>query len=540
MWMRFLPMDTISVEMLLFGIATTLLAWIAVSAGKSLLGCSWTLFPYHADKKCRKGGFPPGPWAWPIVGNMHLLANLPHHVIRELSRKYGPIVGLRFGQQPAIAVCSPSLAKEVLKTNDSVFGNRPAFELYDHILYPGDSGVIFTTLSSVWRMHRKICVMSLFTPKRLQQMENIRLEEISNLLGSALAESEQGQRPVKIGRCVGRMNARLIMKLVQSEACSSSGGEDLPELIKLVEQEVTFPGIGAFIPALSWLDLWRIRRARALHRRVDAVLSTMIAKRMKCMRESKQSYDDLLQSLLDRLIQSNGTTDPSLSEESLTMDEVKGIMLEVIGAAIHTTALTTEWGIAELLKHPHCITRLRQEMEEVLGDKKGQLIVEADIAKLTYLQCVIKEILRLHPVVSLLLPRMSSQECEVGGYTIPAKTLTFVNVWAIGRDEDVWENALEFRPERFESNKDIDVKGHHYELLPFGSGRRICAGLPVALSMVSLTLANLVHCFDLELPHGQTPDSMNMEERKGIAANKAVPTVLVPKPRFSMNFCSQA
>ncbi|KAH7291201.1 hypothetical protein KP509_29G006200 [Ceratopteris richardii] len=224
---------------------------------------------------------------------------------------------------------------------------------------------------------------------------------------------------------------------------------------------------------------------------------------MKCMRESKQSYDDFLQSLLERLIQSDGTTDPSLSEESLTMNEVKGIMLEIIAAAIHTTALTAEWGIAELLKHPRCVTRLQQEMEEVLGDKKGQLIVEADIAKLSYLQCVIKELARLHPLIPLLLARMSSQECEMGGYTIRANTIAFVNVWAIGRDENVWEHALEFRPERFESTKDIDVKGHHYELLPFGSGRRICAGLPLAMSMVSLTLANLVHCFDLELPQGR-------------------------------------
>ncbi|KAH7286372.1 hypothetical protein KP509_32G004300 [Ceratopteris richardii] len=308
----------------------------------------------------------------------------------------------------------------------------------------------------------------------------------------------------------------------------------------LFEQEIAMPGMGDFIPALSWLDLWRIRRVRSFHKRVDAVLSTIIAKRMKHMGESSQSYDDLLQSLLARLVESNRMTETSLPEESLTMNEVKGTMLEILGAGIHTTALTTEWGMAELLKHPNCIRRLRQEMEEVLGDKRGELIVEADLGKLSYLKCVIKEIARLHPVLPMLIPHISSQECDIGGYAIPPKTLAFVNVWAIGRDESIWENALEFRPERFESsNKFIDLKGHHYELLPFGSGRRICAGLPVAIAMVGLTLANLVHCFDLELPPGQTPDTMNMEESKGIASNKAVPTVVVPKPRFSMDFCTE-
>ncbi|KAH7276419.1 hypothetical protein KP509_39G006600 [Ceratopteris richardii] len=179
--------------------------------------------------------------------------------------------------------------------------------------------------------------------------------------------------------------------------------------------------------------------------------------------------------------------------------------------------------------------RLRQEMEDVVGEKKGQLIVEADVKKLRYLTCVIKEVARLHPAAPLLIPRMSSQECEVGGYKIPSKTLTFVNVWAIGRDESIWENALEFRPERFEG-KETDMVGHHYEILPFGAGRRICPGLPLAVSMLGLTLANLIHCFDLQLPHGQSSDTMNMEERKGVTSNKAVPTAIVPKPRFPMDF----
>ncbi|KAH7276417.1 hypothetical protein KP509_39G006500 [Ceratopteris richardii] len=452
-------------------------------------------------EKSKVKRFPPGPWSWPIVGNMHLLANLPHQVIRDLSRQYGPIIGLRLGQQPAIAVCSPSLAKEVLMTHDSVFGNRPAFKLYDNLLYPGDSGIIFTTLSREWRAHRKLCVMSLMTPKCLQRMEYIRLEEVSNLLGAVYAESDRGVQAISIGTCVARTSARLLMRL----------------LIRLIEQEAASPGIGDLIPVLSWLDLWRIRRVRAIRNRFDVVLSSIIANRMKSMAEnSHESYDDLLQSLLRRFVQPNGTTQASMNCSALD-------------------ALTIEWAIAELLKNPKCLMRLRQEMEDVLGEKKGQLIVEADVKKLRYLTCVIKEVARLHPAAPLLIPRMSSKECEVGGYKIPSKTLTFVNVWAIGRDESIWENALEFRPERFEG-KETDMVGHHYDILPFGAGRRICPGLPLAVSMLGLTLANLIHCFDLQLPHGQSSDTMNMEERKGVTSNKAVPTAIVPKPRFPMDF----
>ncbi|KAH7276420.1 hypothetical protein KP509_39G006700 [Ceratopteris richardii] len=207
-------------------------------------------------------------------------------------------------------------------THDSVFGNRPA--IYDNLLYPGDSGIIFTTLSREWRAHRKLCVMSLMTPKCLQRMEYIRLEEVSNLLGAVYAESEQGVQAINIGTCVARTSARLLMRLVQSESCFSPGGEDLPQLIRLIEQEAASPGIGDLIPALSWLDLWRTRRVRAIRNRFDVVLSSIIANRMKSMAEnSHASYDDLLQSLLRRLVQPNGTTQASVSEEPLTMDEIK-------------------------------------------------------------------------------------------------------------------------------------------------------------------------------------------------------------------------
>ncbi|KAH7276415.1 hypothetical protein KP509_39G006300 [Ceratopteris richardii] len=205
------------------------------------------------------------------------------------------------------------------------------------------------------------------------------------------------------------------MRLVHSEACFSPGGEDLPQLIRLMEQEAASPGIGDLIPALSWLDLWRIRRARALRNRFDVVLSSIIARRMK--------GDDLLQS------------------KKIYVNFV--ICQELLGAGVHTTALTIEWGIAELLKNPKCLMRLRQEMEDVVGEKKGQLIVEADVKKLSYLACVIKEVARLHPAAPLLIPRMSSQECELGGYKIPSKTLTFVNVWAIGRDESILGECAE-------------------------------------------------------------------------------------------------
>ncbi|MCO5568350.1 hypothetical protein L7F22_022049 [Adiantum nelumboides] len=219
-----------------------------------------------------------------------------------------------------------------------------------------------------------------------------------------------------------------------------------------------------------------------------------------------------------------------------TSDEITCILLDMIAAGIHTSTLTLEWAMAELLKSPHCLEKLRREIDDAarfdIGEKRQYNILnDADVAKLSYLKCVVKEVARLHPVLPLPVPRFSTAECKIKGYSIPARTMVFVNVWAIGRDDQAWPKAGEFRPERFHE-QEVDLRGQHYELLPFGSGRRICLGLPLALSVVEVTLANLVHRFDWQLPPGVTPLSISMQEKGGFTNHKATPILAIPKPRL--------
>ncbi|KAH7314695.1 hypothetical protein KP509_21G016400 [Ceratopteris richardii] len=147
-----------------------------------------------------------------------------------------------------------------------------------------------------------------------------------------------------------------------------------------------------------------------------------------------------------------------------------------------------------------------------------------------YLYSVVKEVLRLHPVVPLLLPRISSEECKIEDYILPKETMAFVNVWAIGRDPKIWDRPEDFYPERFEM-RETDMKGQDYELLPFGSGRRMCVGIRLGISMVSVTLANLIRFFDWELPPNQSASSINMSEQNGLGSGMACPIKAVPYVR---------
>lgn len=198
-------------------------------------------------------------------------------------------------------------------------------------------------------------------------------------------------------------------------------------------------------------------------------------------------------------------------------------------AGTDTSAITMEWALAELINHPRVMERVRQEIDSVIGRKR--IVGESDIVKLPYLQAVVKEAMRIHPAGPLLF-RESARSCVVSGYEIAEKTRLFVNVWAIGRDPNHWKEPHEFRPERF-MNQDgneqsqLDVRGQHFQLIPFGSGRRGCPGASLALQVVQTNLAAMIQCFEWKVD-----GPVDMEEKAGITVPRANPLICVPVPRL--------
>ncbi|MFQ6621470.1 hypothetical protein Gotur_002210, partial [Gossypium turneri] len=146
-----------------------------------------------------------------------------------------------------------------------------------------------------------------------------------------------------------------------------------------------------------------------------------------------------------------------------------------------------------------------------------------------YLKLVIKETLRLHPPLPLLIPRENSERCEINGYEIPAKTRVIVNAWAIGRDSNCWNEAERFYPERFIDGS-VDYKGANFEFIPFGAGRRICPGMSYGMAVVQLSLAKLLSHFDWKLPNGMKNEDLDMTEAFGASVRRRSELYLIPTP----------
>lgn len=189
------------------------------------------------------------------------------------------------------------------------------------------------------------------------------------------------------------------------------------------------------------------------------------------------------------------------------------------------------------MNNPRVLEKAKEEIKNVVGINR--LVQESDIPSLPYIRAIIKETFRFHPPVPVV-SRMSTEEAVVNGYRIPADCVLNINVWAIGRDPKVWERPMEYEPERFlekGENNVIDVKGHNYELLPFGSGRRGCPGISLAMLELPVTLAAMIQCFDWKAcaPNGEILNSVDMSERAGLTAPRATDLICLPTPRLDVH-----
>nr|AYV88861.1 cytochrome P450 oxidase CYP75B114 [Polygala tenuifolia] len=474
---------------------------------------------------------PPGPKPWPVVGNLPHLGPVPHHSLAALARTYGPLIHLKLGFVDVVVAASASVAAQFLKTHDVNFSSRPPNSGAKYIAY-NYKDLVFAPYGPRWRMLRKISSVHLFSAKALDDYRHVRQDEVS-VLTRALASG--GSKAVNLGQllnvCTANALGRVMMgRRVFNDSRLGSIDPKADEFKSMVVEVMVLAGvfnIGDFVPALEWLDLQGVAsKMKKLHKRFDAFLTEIVEEHK---RRSSDEQSDMLSTLL-----SLKEIDADDDEAKLTDTEIKALLLNMFTAGTDTSSSTVEWALAELIRHPKVLSQVQQELDMVVG--KDRLVSELDLAQLPYLQAVVKETFRLHPSTPLSLPRMATESCEINGYHIPKGSTLLVNVWAIARDPQQWSEPLEFRPERFlpgGEKESVDIRGNDFEVIPFGAGRRICAGMSLGLRMVQLMVATLVHAFNWSLPEGLTAENLNMDEAYGLTLQRASPLVVHPRPRLS-------
>ncbi|XP_073145142.1 cytochrome P450 76T24-like [Henckelia pumila] len=473
------------------------------------------------SKKPRK--LPPGPKPYPIIGNILELGEKPHQSLTKLSQVYGPLIHLKLGSLTTVVVSSPGIAKIFMQKHDQVFSSRNqpgAVHALDH----HKLSMVWIPAENQWRKLRKICKEQMFSAPSLDSGQGLRRDRLQKLC-EYVHGCCVGGKAVDIGRAAFTTSLNLMSATLFSEefaAFDSGSGEELKEVVWGIMESIGKPNLADYFPVLRSLDPQGILRKSTVNfRRCFHIFEEIIGKRLEMRGVDPAAgtrKNDMLESLLD-INQRN--------ESELTILDIKHLLLDLFVAGTDTTSSTVEWAMSELLRHPDKMLLVKNELREVIG-KNHEQVTESNISRLSYLRAVVKETFRLHPAAPLLVPhKAAGEDTEINGYTIPRNAQILINAWAIGRDSSTWLDPESFIPERF-LETETDFKGQHFELVPFGAGRRICPGLPLANRMVHMMVATLIHNFDWKLDGGLNPQQLDMNESFGLTLQKTIPLMAVP------------
>ncbi|MCD7464690.1 hypothetical protein HAX54_053237 [Datura stramonium] len=447
-----------------------------------------------------------------------------HQELHQMAKKYGPIMSMRFGVVPIIVASSPHAAEQFLKTHDLIFASRPNNRVAQVVAYD-QRDLSFGKYGPYWRNMRKLCKLELLSTPKINSFQAMRKQEVANFMTFIHQAASSGVE-VNISDKLATLGANMACLMVfgkkyMDDEFDERGFKDVIQEALVI---VATPNIGDFFPFLDKFDLQGlVPRMKELAKIFDEFLERVIDEHVQDSKEEKQTKNFV--DTMMNIMQSGE------AEFEFDRRHVKAMLLNMLIASMDTSTTTIDWIFSELLRHPKVMNKLQQELEQVIGTNR--MMEESDLEKLEYLDMVIKEGFRLHPVAPLLIPHESIEDCTVDGFDIPRGSRIFVNIWAIGRDPDVWPEPEKFIPERFVGSN-IDLHGCDFQLLPFGSGRRSCPGLQLGLTIVRLVLAQLVHCFDWELPNGMMPNDLDMTEKFGLSTARTQHLKVIPTYRLDV------
>ncbi|XP_022935740.1 cytochrome P450 82A3-like [Cucurbita moschata] len=486
----------------------------------------WRKWQQHKVAERKQAPSPPG--AWPIIGHLHLLHNakLPHHALGAMADKYGPIFRLQLGSRSALVVSSWEMAKESMCFNDAAAASRPGVSGTKYFSYDF-AAFGLAPYSPYWREIRKVTHIELLSNPRVHQVKSTMLAQINTSLTElhetwGAQKDESGQVAVEMKRWFGDVIVNMLLKIIIGKRCvgpNAEGGEKEAKDIQLaIRDSFHLMGQGLlqdYIPLIGRLGFnGQVPVMKNIAKRFDMVLSEWLEEHKRRRSASSGENDrDFMDALIS--LYNGKEIEGYYDGDTIT----KATTLNMFAGGTESTTVTLTWAMSLLLNNPHVLEKAWQELDAVVGRERR--VTEDDVGKLVYLQAIIKETMRLYPAGPLLGPREFHKDCVVGGYFVPKGTQLIPNIWKIQTDPRVWCEPFEFKPERFlTTHKDVDLKGNHFELIPFGSGRRGCPGVAFGLQMMHFTLAGFLQCFDVKNP---TKDPIDMSENFGMANEKVLP-----------------
>lgn len=448
--------------------------------------------------------YPPGPRGLPIINSIQWLrrsSSEAEAILRALRARFGPIITVRRGPRPLIFISSRSLAHEALVQKGAIFADRPKGLPAQNIISSNQHNISSAGYGSTWRLLRRNLTSQILHTSRVKDYSHARkwvLDILLNNLKQAGSDRSNSGVVKVMDHFRFAMFCLLVLMCFGDKLDESHIKEIETVQHQLLVSFIRFQILN-FWPRLTRILLrGRWNELLSLRKKQEQVLVPLIRARIQKLETDKK--DDVI-SYVDTLLTLELQDEEDESKRKLSEGELVSACSEFLNAGTDTTSTALQWIMANLVKYPDIQDKVFQEIKQVVGEiKEGEEIREEDLSKMCYLKAVVLEGLRRHPPGHFVLPHTVTQEVEVGGYTIPKNAIVNFMVAEMGWDPEVWENPMEFKPERFLpgiGQESFDITGNReIKMMPFGAGRRICPGFGLAILHLEYFVANLVWNFE--------------------------------------------
>ncbi|KAL7604606.1 hypothetical protein Lser_V15G15408 [Lactuca serriola] len=462
---------------------------------------------------------PPGP---SILSSNFLLLTISviqglSPIITNLKSKYGPLITFYFGSRPLIFICSQDLAHEILIQKGSSVADRPGGMI---------KRIISTTrYGPTWKALRGNLATEILQPSRVKSYSWVRKWALQTLIGR-LQQQQKDAAGIKV---VDHFEHAVFSMLVVMCFGKKLDEHLINEIISKVREVLfafhpgslsvstllAFPRLGKILLRNKWKKLLQIQEDQ------ERLLLPLINSRIEAVNNSEPqlggnqmvAYVDTLMHLqLPKENANNGYGG------KLTDKEMVNMCNEFLNAGTDTTYIALQWIMANLVKYPHIQRKLYDEIVSVVGPpppppppgvELESFIREEDLQNMSYLKAVVLEGLRRHSPAPLVLPHRAQEEVQLQGFTIPRRATVNFTVADMGLDPKVWDDPMEFKPERFlqVNNGVFDITGRKgIKMMPFGVGKRMCPGYALGLLHLEYFVANLIWYFHWTPPDGHDVD----------------------------------
>nr|XP_056708822.1 cytochrome P450 1B1 [Euleptes europaea] len=432
----------------------------------------------------RRGGRPepPGPFAWPLLGNAAQLGRAPHLAFARLAATYGEVFRLRLGRWPAVVLSGERAIRQALVRQGAAFAGRPAFPSF--ALVSGGRSLAFGGYSEAWRLRRRAArgaVRGFAARRRLERP----LVAEARAAVRVLARASAGGAFVDPARALLVAVASLMSALCFGRRYSHAD----PEFRRLVGRNEQFGravGAGSLVDALPWLRRFpnpvrsAFRAFRALNHDFHGFVRRQFAEHQRRLRPG-EAPRDLMDAFL-RLQQ---------AQPRLQLEHVPATLTDLFGASQDTLSTALQWLLLFLVRYPEVQAKLQEEIDKVVG--RGRLPCAEDQPHLPYVMAFLYESMRFSSFVPVTIPHATTVDTTLMGYHIPKNTVIFVNQWSVNHDPVKWPAPEDFHPARFLDENGFLNKDLTSSVMIFSVGKRRCIGEELSKVQLFLFIAILVH-----------------------------------------------